>query len=109
MSSSAANNQLLSAQRCFHHATREAAARCPYCLRYFCRECVTEHEGRLACAQCLRKIAEAEQARRRRAMGAVGVLTAAAGVLVAWAFFSLIARWLLTLPSEFHEGSIWLK
>ena len=26
-------------QRCFNHVLREAVARCPECLRYFCREC----------------------------------------------------------------------
>jgi len=107
--SSTVNNQGLSEQRCFHHATREAAARCPHCLRYFCRECVTEHEGRVICAQCLRKIVEAERARRRRAMGVLGVLAATAGVLIGWAFFALIASRLLSLPSSFHEGSMWLR
>ncbi|HET6427118.1 MAG TPA: rhomboid family protein [Phycisphaerae bacterium] len=104
-----ADNQSLSAKRCFHHAQREAAARCPHCRRYFCRECVTEHEGRLTCAQCLRRIAEAEQARRRRTLGAVGALVAMVGVVVAWGAFLLLGRLLLSLPDEFHQGSMWLK
>ncbi len=43
----------LSRQRCWTHPRREAAGRCPRCRRYFCRECVTEHDGRLLCGPCL--------------------------------------------------------
>src|SRR6266576_2922250 len=42
-------------QHCWNHEAREAVCRCPGCARPFCRECVTEHEARLLCAQCLRK------------------------------------------------------
>ena len=28
-------------------------SRCPSCKRFYCRECVTEHDGRLLCVQCL--------------------------------------------------------
>ncbi|MFP4054916.1 MAG: rhomboid family protein [Phycisphaerae bacterium] len=44
--------------RCHNHPQREAAARCPECGRFFCRECVTEHEGRVICSACLRAITE---------------------------------------------------
>ena len=37
-------------QRCFNHMLREAVACCPECRRYFCRECVTEHEDKVLCA-----------------------------------------------------------
>ena len=40
-------------QRCWNHEAREAACRCPACGRSYCRECVSEHEGRLLCAACL--------------------------------------------------------
>ena len=40
-------------QRCFNHMLREAVACCPECRRYFCRECVTEHEDKVLCAACL--------------------------------------------------------
>lgn len=109
MSSQSPHNEDLAAKRCFHHALREAAARCPHCRRFFCRECVTEHDGRATCAQCLRKIADAEQARRRRAVGLVGGLAAALGFAVAWMAFHQLGRWLLSLPADFHEGTIWLK
>src|SRR5437879_2865030 len=43
--------------RCLFHPLREAAARCPHCGGTFCRECVTDEEGKLACPPCLRRMA----------------------------------------------------
>src|SRR6266404_4063391 len=43
--------------RCLFHPLREAAARCPHCRGTFCRECVTDEEGKLACPPCLRRMA----------------------------------------------------
>ena len=109
MSPESPTNEDLTAKRCFHHAMREAVARCPHCQRFFCRECVTEHEGRISCAQCLRKIGEQEEARRRRTVGVGGVLAAAMGIAVAWGTFHLIGWILLKLPAGFHKGTIWMK
>src|ERR1043166_5979979 len=70
-------------QRCLNHSFREAVARCPECKRYFCRECVTEHDDRLICAACLKKLSRPAAARRVRWAGlllagefVVGILTA---------------------------------
>ena len=51
------NTSALTHQRCFHHSHREAVARCPECRQFYCRECVTEHDYRVICATCLKKIA----------------------------------------------------
>lgn len=40
---------------CFNHPERPAAARCPLCGVAFCRECVSEHNGRFLCASCLQQ------------------------------------------------------
>lgn len=42
--------------RCLFHPLREAAARCPHCGGTYCRECVTDEEGKLACPPCLRRL-----------------------------------------------------
>ena len=55
----------LTFQRCFNHAAREAVARCPACGHYFCRECITEHDDRVICAACLRKLARVPLLQRR--------------------------------------------
>jgi hypothetical protein len=96
----------LAQQRCFNHATREAAARCPECRRFFCRECVTEHEERVVCTTCLRKLVESDSAKRRTFLGILRFAQCAAGILIAWFFFFLIGESLLRLPDAFHEGAV---
>jgi len=91
-------------QRCFYHEHRPASARCPRCGRFFCRECVTEHGGRVICAACLRKPA-AETASRSPWPARVGLGVATfGGLLLAWLAFYALGQYLLTLPSTFHGG-----
>jgi hypothetical protein len=97
----------LAQQRCFNHAAREAVARCPECTRFFCRECITEHDDRVLCAACLRKQADAPRVRRRGFIHALHFAQALLGLLVAWFFFFLIGESLLRLPDTFHEGTLW--
>ena len=96
-----------SQHRCLHHAHREAVARCPECREFFCRECVAEHDDRVICSACLRKIA-GKEARPRRSFAAVlRPVALLGGVFVAWFFFYLIGHWSSALPSKFHEGTLW--
>ena len=94
-------------QRCHNHAAREAVARCPECGQFFCRECVTEHEDRVICTACLRKLARKPLTQRR---GFV-LLRQAGQFLVAlvliWFCFYLIGESLAALPDSFHEGGLW--
>ncbi len=94
-------------RRCFHHASRLAAARCPQCERFYCRECVTEHLGRVICATCLKGLVGADSARRRIFGGLCRLAACAAGLLVTWMVFYHLGRVLLLLPSSFHEGTLW--
>jgi len=93
-------------QRCQLHHDREAVARCPECAKFYCRECVTEHEERMICASCLRRMTEAGPAHERVALRVVGrVLLAGGGVFLAWCWFFVLGQILLKLPSQFHEGT----
>ena len=96
----------LAHQRCLHHVHREAVCRCPNCARYYCRECVVEHEDRLICASCLRRLsAPAPRVEAiRRATGAVSFLSA---LLLAWLFFYYAGRVLILIPADVHEGTEW--
>ena len=94
----------LTRRKCRHHPSREAAARCPGCGRFFCRECVSEHRERVLCAECLRGESAPPSARRRPFVAARAVLRLAAGVLVAWLFFHLLGQTLLRLPDTFHPA-----
>jgi hypothetical protein len=96
----------LAQQRCFNHAAREAAARCPSCKRFFCRECVTEHDDRVLCTACLRRLIQSGSAKRRTFANLMRVAQCAIGILAAWFFFFLIGEILLRLPDAFHEGTV---
>ncbi len=89
-------------ERCYHHASREAAARCPECARYFCRECISEHDGRVICAQCLKKAGDPRVARRRFAVF-MQVTAVFIGGFLLWSSFYLLGKALLTVPSSFHD------
>ena len=53
----------LASTRCGNHEFRQASGLCPSCKRPFCKECLTEHDGRLTCASCLRRTAPAAAVR----------------------------------------------
>jgi hypothetical protein len=91
-----------------NHPVREAAARCLSCQNYFCRECVTEHRGRLICTKCLAILSAAAPARKSSLRWLVSGLSAAAALLLLWFGFYLVGRLLLTIPSSFHEAT-WLE
>ena len=97
----------LALQRCLNHAQREAVARCPECAQFFCRECITEHDDRVICAACLRKLARRPLLQRRGFVGVFRFAQCLLGLFLAWFFFYLIAQGLLSLPSSFHEGTLW--
>src|ERR1700675_5028714 len=79
--------------RCLFHPLREAAARCPHCGGTFCRECVTDEDGKLACPPCLRRMARptapsAPLTRRLRQ-----ILAGFTALAVLMAFFFAMLRW----------------
>jgi hypothetical protein len=85
---------------CLFHPLREAAARCPHCGGTFCRECVTDEEGKLACPPCLRRMARPPAAKAsltRRFRQVLAGLTALAALMVL--FFALL-RWRMNIPEE---------
>lgn len=89
--------------RCFNHAQREAAARCPQCGRHFCRECVSEHTGRFLCAACMVSLtpdrANAQPARARLRPFLQIVL----GIGLLWTLFYAMGAGLLQVPAVFHD------
>lgn len=99
----------LSSQRCFQHSLREAVARCPECRHYYCRECITEHDDRVICAACLRKLAAAPAAPKRLSVPWFApVVQLVLGLCIVWLVFYLCGVTLLSIPSKFHEGHVWL-
>ncbi len=95
----------LAQSRCFQHVSREAVARCPECERFYCRECVTEHEGRMICRTCLDELLQEQTTASGGFLKSVGAwfLAGAGYVFVVYVFYE-IGRVLLRIPSEFHSG-----
>jgi len=86
--------------RCLFHPLREAAARCPHCGGTFCRECVTDEEGKLACPPCLRQIARppAQKASLARSLWEI-VVGVTVFACVGTLFFVLL-RWRVNTPEQ---------
>jgi hypothetical protein len=93
--------------RCYNHARREAAACCPTCGRHFCRECVTEHEGRVVCASCLAAQAAPVSRRRSALRYAARALRIMLALFALYFFFYALGAGLLALPTSFHQGTLW--
>ncbi|HUL31997.1 MAG TPA: rhomboid family protein [Thermodesulfobacteriota bacterium] len=92
-------------ERCFNHASREAVARCPECGRFFCRECISEHDDRVICSFCLKRLGTKPK-RGYRLARLVPLIPILLGVLLLWSSFYLLGKALLTIPSSFHEMTI---
>ncbi len=94
---------------CFNHPRREAAARCVGCGRPFCRECVTPIDRRMYCSACLVAKTSVKAAKKRDwfILSVAGQLVL--GLLGLWFTTYFLGRALLELPSNFHEGTIWMK
>ncbi len=98
---------LLVHQRCLNHSLREAAARCPECGQYYCRECITEHDDRVICAGCLKKLVKPTTSNRLPLASVALVTQGLMGLLAIWLFFYLIGSALVAIPAAFHEGTLW--
>ena len=88
-------------QRCFHHPAREAVVRCPGCRRFYCRECVIEHGGRMSCASCAAD--EATESVQRSPL-APWIAGAGVGFLLAWLIFYYLGLALARIPSDFFAN-----
>ncbi|MEJ2037589.1 MAG: hypothetical protein P8X55_01460 [Desulfosarcinaceae bacterium] len=99
---------ILRTQHCFNHYQREAVVRCPGCGRYYCRECVTEHDERMLCSHCLeQKAASGGHGRRRLFESGLLLLQGLGGWLILGYAFYLLGKTLLAIPHDFHEGTLW--
>lgn len=86
--------------RCLLHPLREAAARCPHCGGTFCRECVTDEEGKLACPPCLRRLARPRAPKASPARWFRQILAGLTAYACLTALFWALLRWRMYTPEE---------
>ena len=100
----------LAQSTCNLHQDRSASARCPSCKLFFCSECITEHDGKLTCAECL-KIEESptttESNKWSNFLQVMPVIQLLIAVFFTWITFYLVAQILMDIPDRFHDGTIW--
>jgi uncharacterized paraquat-inducible protein A len=95
-------------RHCLNHATREAVARCPECGHFYCHECIAEHEDRVICAACLRKMLRQTEKKRRPLFAWLAGATAFCfSLMIGWLAFYLAGKILLSIPTSFHDGTLW--
>jgi hypothetical protein len=92
--------------RCLFHPLREAAARCPHCGGTFCRECVTDEEGKLACPPCLRRMARPPAPRASLTGCFRQVLAGLTALAALMALFFALLRWRMNTPEEHLNFSV---
>ncbi|MGA1842815.1 MAG: rhomboid family protein [bacterium] len=90
--------------QCLLHPDREAVAICLSCNNYFCRECVTEHKGKVLCKPCLYKGKRKSVKRKKvplliRAASAILV-----GLFMCYFLFYSLGYTLSIIPDKFHQG-----
>ena len=90
-------------QRCFRHDLREAAGRCPSCRRYYCRECLTEHDHRLLCVTCLAKLPVDPPVQARRSWR-LDYAYPLVGLLLAFTIFYWLGQTLILASTDFRGG-----
>src|SRR5262249_41790043 len=86
--------------RCLFHPLREAAARCPHCGGTFCRECVTDEDGQLACPPCLRRMAHPPAPKVSYVRRFRQLLAGATALAFLGALFFLLLRWRTNTPEQ---------
>jgi uncharacterized paraquat-inducible protein A len=94
-------------RRCDNHPQREASARCPECAKFFCRECITEHDDRVLCASCLAKLSVKKTKDKARWEWAPRVGLALCAIVLIFFMMLLIGNLLIDVPSHFHDKGGW--
>lgn len=95
-------------QQCVLHPERGAVACCPQCHRFYCHECITEHDGEVLCRRCLSAQVEQKtdahfwRCRKGLVRYVVKPLLVLAGLLLLWLIFILLGALLMRFPDTFH-------
>jgi hypothetical protein len=95
----------LSQQRCLNHLGREAVACCPECKRFFCRECITEHDDRIICASCIAKLSQKKGTKSRWFHDILITTSCLLSFVFLWLVYYSLGRVLISIPTYFQDGT----
>lgn len=91
--------------QCLLHPDREAVAICLSCNHYFCRECVTEHRGKVLCKPCLSKKKEKSVKKKKLPLLIRSALAILVGLFLCYILFYSLGYTLSVIPDKFHQGT----
>ena len=101
----------LQRQQCELHPERGAVARCPVCARFYCHECITEHEGAVLCRRCLNQESQTDEdlpgfIQRHRGLLKLCAIpfVVAVGYLLLVFVFAALGLMLIRFPDDFHHA-----
>jgi hypothetical protein len=96
-------------RRCFNHAGREASARCPVCGKDFCRECITEHKGKMLCVNCLKENTRKKIDRRKILVPVFYTILLAVTLIAIFLCFVSMGRGIAFREVDKHQGASFKK
>lgn len=94
---------------CFLHPEREAVAICLSCGQYFCRECVTEHQGKVLCKACLSRQGHKSKKRKKLPLFFRAFIAMIVGLILCYILFYSLGYTLSIIPDTFHQGTYFEK
>jgi len=96
-------------KRCVNHSSRESVAICPVCSKTYCRECITEHKGKMLCRNCLEEqIQKNNKAKKNRTKikATIMIVLFVTAFFSSWFFFALTGYFLASMPQKYHLSKI---
>lgn len=91
--------------KCSLHPHREAAAQCPQCRRFYCRECVVEHDGRMLCNSCIDEDSHDTATKKRSILKPlIGICGSCISIALIWTALYWFGVLLKSIPEEFHDN-----
>ena len=88
--------------RCFNHHHREASAKCPACSKFYCRECVTEHDEKILCTSCLRQAVQTPFPKKKDRSDWLILILFPCSFVILWYLFFLVGRIMAAVPNRLH-------
>ena len=68
---------------------------------------MAEHDDRMFCASCIEKLLRPSSSMRISFSDIFAGAQSLLGIVITWLVFYYLGQMLLSLPSSFHDGTLW--